>query len=50
MDKRENGGHIFYIEIDGTTDNVEGKKMMGELSKVCDKLKIAGTFSPHIAI
>ena len=39
-----------YIEIDGTTDNDKGKEMMGELSKVCDKLKVAGTFAPHIEI
>ena len=48
--KQHSWQYYFYIEIDGTTDNVEGKKMMGELSKVCDKLKIAGTFAPHIAI
>lgn len=48
--KQHSWQYYFYIEIDGTTDNNEGKKMMGELYKVCDKLKIAGTFAPHIAI
>ncbi len=42
--------YYFYIEIDGTTDTEEGKKMLKDLSKVCDKLKIAGTFAPHSEI
>lgn len=39
--------YYFYIELDGTTDTDDGKKMMEELGKVCDKLKLAGTFAPH---
>ena len=42
--------YYFYIEIDGTLDSEKGKNMMEELSKVCDKLKVAGTFSPHTQI
>jgi len=42
--------YYFYIEIDGTTDTPEGQKMIEELSAVCDKLKVAGTFAPHIEI
>ena len=48
--KKHSWQYYFYIEIDGTTDNENGKKMIEELSKVCDKLKIAGTFAPHIEI
>lgn len=48
--KKHSWQYYFYIEIDGTTDNEEGKKMMADLSKVCDKLKIAGTFAPHSEI
>lgn len=48
--KQHSWQYYFYIEIDGTTDNDKGKEMMGELSKVCDKLKVAGTFAPHIEI
>lgn len=39
--------YYFYIELDGTTDTEDGKKMMEELRAVCDKLKVAGTFAPH---
>ena len=42
--------YYFYIEIDGTTDTEDGKKMIAELNNVCDKLKIAGTFAPHSEI
>jgi len=42
--------YYFYIEIDGTVDNEKGRSMMNELDKVCDKLKVAGTFAPHVQI
>ena len=42
--------YYFYIEIDGSTSAPEGKQMIEELSKVCDQLKVAGTFAPHIEI
>lgn len=48
--KKHSWQYYFYIEIDGTTDNEDGKKMISELNKVCDKLKIAGTFAPHSEI
>ena len=48
--KKHSWQYYFYIEIDGLTDTVEGKKMMNELNKVCDKLKVAGTFASHVEI
>ena len=42
--------YYFYIEIDGSTDTVEGQRMIDDLNKVCDKLKVAGTFVPHAEI
>ena len=42
--------YYFYVEIDQTTDTENGKKMLEELNKVCDKLKVAGTFAPHTEI
>ncbi len=48
--KKHSWQYYFYIEIDGTTDTEDGKKMIAELSNVCDKLKIAGTFAPHSEI
>lgn len=48
--KQHSWQYYFYIEIDGTVDNDKGRMMMNELDKVCDKLKIAGTFAPHVRI
>lgn len=48
--KKHSWQYYFYIEIDGTTDNEEGREMLAELNGVCDRLKIAGTFAPHSEI
>ena len=48
--KKHSWQYYFYIEIDGTVNSENGQKMLGELSKVCDKLKVAGTFAPHTEI
>ena len=45
--KKHSWQYYFYIEIDGMTDTIEGKKMLEELNGVCDKLKVVGTFAPH---
>ena len=42
--------YYFYIEIDGSTDTAEGKQMLEELNKVCDQLKVVGTFATHTEI
>ena len=36
--KKHSWQYYFYIEIDGTTENDSGKKMLEELNKVCDIL------------
>jgi len=48
--KKHSWQYYFYIEIDGIADGEKGTNMIKELSKVCDKLKIAGTFAPHSEI
>ena len=48
--KKHSWQYYFYIEIDGTTNTDEGKKMLADLNKVCDKLKVAGTYAPHVEI
>ncbi len=48
--KKHSWQYYFYIEIDGTTNTENGQKMIADLNKVCDKLKIAGTFAPHSEI
>ena len=42
--------YYFYIEIDGTTDTDDGTCMLRELDRVCDRLKVVGTFAPHTEI
>jgi len=42
--------YYFYIEIDGTTSSDEGRRMMDELGRICDQLKVAGSFAPHAQI
>ncbi len=48
--KKHSWQYYFYVEIDGTTDTENGKNMLGELGKLCDELKVAGTFAPHSEI
>lgn len=48
--KKHSWQYYFYIEIDGLTDTPQGKLMLDELGKVCDKLKVAGTFAQHVEI
>ena len=48
--KKHSWQYYFYVEIDGTTETGNGKKMLEELNKVCDELKVAGTFAPHTEI
>jgi prephenate dehydratase len=38
------------VEIEGTTDTENGRRMIEELGRVCDELKVAGTFAPHTEI
>lgn len=48
--KKHSWQYYFYVEIDGSTEIQQGKEMLEELNKVCDKLKVAGTFAPHSEI
>ena len=48
--RKQSWQYYFYTEIDGSTDTAEGKQMIEELNRVCDRLKVAGTFAPHIEI
>ena len=48
--KKHSWQYYFYVEIDGSTDTENGEKMIAELNKVCEKLKVAGRFSPHTEI
>ena len=48
--KKHSWQYYFYIELDGSLDNENGAKMIEELSKLCDRLKVAGSYAPHSEI
>ena len=48
--KKHSWQYYFYVEIDGTTDTPNGACMLRELSDMCDRLKVAGSFAPHTEI
>lgn len=48
--KKDSWQYYFYVEIEGVTNTKKGVKMLKELSKVCDKLKVAGAFAPNTEI
>ena len=48
--KKHSWQYYFYIEIDGSVNTDNGAQMIAELSKVCDQLKVVGTFAPHTEI
>jgi chorismate mutase/prephenate dehydratase len=48
--KKHSWQYYFYVEIDGSTDTENGKEMIEKLNQVCARLKVAGTFAPHIEI
>ena len=48
--KKNSWQYYFYVEIDGSIESENGRGMLEELNKVCDRLKVAGTFAPHTAI
>ena len=48
--KKHSWQYYFYIEIDGSVDSEVGQEMLNEMKKVCDQLKVAGTFAPHTEI
>ena len=48
--KKHSWQYYFYVEIDGATDTEDGARMLDDLGKVCDRLKVAGRFAPHTEI
>lgn len=48
--KKHSWQYYFYVEIDGSVNTENGQCMIERLSQVCDRLKIAGTFAPHMEI
>ena len=48
--KKHSWQYYFYVEIDGSADSENGRRMIEELGAVCDQLKVAGNFAPHTEI
>ena len=48
--KKHSWQYYFYIEIDGNVNTENGRKMLDDLAMVCDRLKVAGNFAPHMEI
>ena len=42
--------YYFYIEAEGSPDGDEGKNMLAELSEVCDKLKVVGSYNTGMTL
>ncbi len=40
--------YYFYAELEGNLHTNEGKEMLNELSPLCDKLRVVGSFYNHI--
>ena len=48
--KKHSWQYYFYVEICGSVSGENGQNMLEELGEVCDQLKVAGTFAPHVEI
>lgn len=48
--KKHSWQYYFYVEICGSVTGENGQNMLEELGEVCDQLKVAGTFAPHVEI
>lgn len=42
--------YYFYAELEGDVRSEEGSAMLSELSKLCDNVKVAGVYLPHMGI
>lgn len=39
--------YYFYLEAEGSLDGEGGRDLLAELSEVCDRIKVAGTYIKH---
>lgn len=40
--------YYFFVELDGDVNSIDGQEMLQELSSVCDRLKLVGTYYSFI--
>lgn len=48
--KDSNWQYYFYVEAEGNVNSTEGQKMLLELKKYCEQLKIVGNYSAQITL
>ncbi len=48
--KNENWQYYFYTEVEGNIDTPEGEKMLKDLEKECDMIKVIGTYIEDMKI
>lgn len=48
--KNENWAYYFYAELEGKISSENGAAMLKELEKICNTLKILGTYCPGVSI
>lgn len=48
--RNKNWQYYFYIELEGKLSTANGLKMLSELQKSCEILKVMGTFKPNCEI
>ena len=48
--KEQSWQYYFYVELDANVETPNGEKMIEELRKYCDKLKVLGTFCDNIIL
>lgn len=48
--KEQSWQYYFYVELDANVETPNGEKMIEELRKYCDKLKVLGTFCDNVIL
>ena len=48
--QNENWQYYFYIELEGKLSGEMGEKMLAELSKICEIIKVVGDYKPSVRI
>ena len=48
--KNENWQYYFYTEVEGDIETEEGEKMLKDLEKECNMIKVIGTYAADMKI
>ena len=42
--------YYFYVEIDGDVNSKDGLAMLKEMERVCEEIKVVGSYNPQMEI